>query len=76
VLQEYQTIKEEVPTWARVILNISKSQGSQAKKMMIQKNMSLNLVKACWFLYTTPQQGENFLKQQIYETFSIFFALL
>ena len=29
-IQEYQTIKEEVPTWARVILNISKSQGSQA----------------------------------------------
>ena len=58
MLQEYQTIKEEVPTWAQVILNISKSQGSQAKKMMIQKNMSLNLVKACWFLYTTPQQDE------------------
>ena len=67
VLQEYQTIKEEVPTWVRVILNISKSQGSQAKKMMIQKNMSLNLVKACWFLYTTPQQGEF-----VFEVCSIF----
>ena len=76
MLQEYQTIKEEVPTWVRVILNISKSQGSQAKKMMIQKNMSLNLVKACWFLYTTPQQGEFVFEVAYLWDISIFFALL
>ena len=44
--------------------------------MMIQKNMSLNLVKACWFLYTTPQQGEFIFEVVYLWDISTFFALL